>query len=56
MQPNTTRTHFNNLLELFYGEVGKPKLQLFKRSSSKPSLITHEARKIASPIKLPCAK
>lgn len=51
LEPTST-----NCWKLFYGEAEKPKLQLFKGSSSKQTLITHEAKKIASPIKLPCAK
>jgi hypothetical protein len=29
-KPNTLKPHLINLLELFHGEVGKPKLQLLK--------------------------
>jgi hypothetical protein len=37
-KPNAPRTHLNNLMELFYSKIGKPKLKLLKQSSLKQAL------------------
>jgi hypothetical protein len=37
-KPNTTETHLNNILKLYYGEAEKTKLQFFKWSPPNRSL------------------